>query len=237
MTKRRFVCPGHGAEGLPHEVAISDVHLSQAPESLLSIAASQSTTQRSQPIMLAMWPNPSAVVLEVTSMKEDEIARDDQHMHKVGITCVAFLQAVAGCYSRSGCKHGCVSPPDMIQALEYFNLPDDMWPCGLLLQYRVPARYDKWAGDIMKVVNADLLKRANCLTTSDTTYEYYMTQDEHGISLCDKYHANIITDVYMPDLLVTRLDRLAKAQYVSIEYGSIRYDYDWSFRIKPLAIV
>lgn len=64
-----------------------------------------------------------------------------------------------------------------------------------------------------------------------------MTQDERGISLCDKYHANIITDVYMPHLLVTQLDRLAKAQYVSIEYGSIRYNYDWSFRIKPLAIV
>ena len=115
MTKRRFVCPGHGAEGLPHEVAISDVHLSQAPESLLSIAASQSTTQRSQPIMLAMWPNPSAVVLEVTSMKEDDIARDYQHMHTFGITCVTFLQAVAGCYSRSGCKCGCVSPSEMVQ--------------------------------------------------------------------------------------------------------------------------
>lgn len=236
MTKRRFVCPGHGAEGLAHEVAISDVYLSQAPESLLFIAASQSTTQRDEPIMLATWPNPSAVVLEVTSMKEDELSRDDQHMQNVGITCVASLQAVVECYSRSGCKQVCVSPSDMIQALEYFNLPDDMWPCGLLL-HRVTARYDTWAADIMRAVSADLLKHANCLTTSDTTYEYYMTQDERGISLCDKYHANIITDVYMPDLLVTRLDRLAKAQYVSIKYGSIRYDSDWSFRIKPLAIV
>ncbi|DBB06223.1 TPA: hypothetical protein ACH3X3_009768 [Trebouxia sp. C0006] len=112
-----------------------------------------------------------------------------------------------------------------------------MWPCGLLLQHRVPALYDKWAGDIMRVVNADLLKHANCPTTCDTSYEYYMTRDERGISLCDKYHANIITDVNLPDLLMTRLDRLAKAQYVSIEYGSIRYDYDWSFCIKPPAIV
>ncbi len=166
---RRFVCPGHGAEGLPHEVAIFDVHLSEAPESLLSIAASQATTQPDEPIMLAMWPNPSAVVLEVASIKEDEIARDDQHLHKVGITCVTFLQAVAGCYSRSGCKQGCVSPSDMIQALEYFNLPEDMWPCGLFL-HRVIARCDTWAGDIMRAVHADLLKHANCLTTSETTY-------------------------------------------------------------------
>lgn len=177
---RRFVCPGHGAEGLPHEVAISDVHLSQAPELVLAVAASQSATQRDEPIMLATWPNPSAVVLEVTSMKKDEVASDDQHMHKVelGITCVTILQAVAGCYSKSGSKYGCVSPSDMIQALEYFNLPDDMWPCGLLLQHRVTARYDMWAADIMRVVNADLLKHANCLTTSDTSYEYYLTQDE-----------------------------------------------------------
>lgn len=85
--------------------------------------------------------------------------------------------------------------------------------------------------------SADLLKHATCLTTSDTDYEYYMTQDECGISLCSKYHANILTDVNMPELLMTRLDRLAQAQYVSIEYRSIRCDYDWSFRIMPLAMV
>ena len=110
-----------------------------------------------------------------------------------------------------------------------------MWPSGLLLQHKVTSRYDTWAADIIRVVNADLLKHANCLTTSDTDYEYYMTQDGCGISLCSKYHANILTDVNMPELLMTRLDRLA--QYVSIEYGSIRCDCDWSFRIMPLAMV
>ncbi len=58
-----------------------------------------------------------------------------------------------------------------------------------------------------------------------------------AISLCSKYHANIIPDINMPELLVTRLDRLAKAQYVSIEYGSARDNCNQSFRIVPLAMV
>lgn len=156
---------------------------------------------------------------------------------ELGDTGVTTLQAVANCYSRTGVNFGFVSPSDMTQALEYFNLPDDMWPSGLLMQHRVTARYDIWAAEIMRVVNPDLLKHTNYLSTTETSYEYCLKQDEHGISLCNRKHANLITEI--PALLMTRLDCLAKAQYIYIEYpsGYMRFNCNCSFRIKPRAMV
>ncbi|KAL0032692.1 hypothetical protein WJX79_003698 [Trebouxia sp. C0005] len=81
-------------------VSVAQEYLDRAPESVLAIAA-----QRALPnsvVMLKDWPDAN----------------------------VAVLQAVIGCFSRHKAPGDMakVQESQLLQALEYFNIPGSMWP-------------------------------------------------------------------------------------------------------------
>ena len=65
------------------------------------------------------------------------------------------LQAVADCFSRSGRTCEQISAEEMVKALEYFNMPDRMWPKGLIAAVIERNKRDALVSTIMSMIESD----------------------------------------------------------------------------------
>ena len=68
---------------------------------------------------------------------------------------MVLMQAVAECFCRSGQAYEQVSANEMIQALDYFIVPDVIWPVGLLAARTTRGKYDAVVNRILIKIQAD----------------------------------------------------------------------------------
>lgn len=71
-------------------------------------------------------------------------------------------QAVISCLSDQKVYETLVKIEEgyLIQALEYFDLPDSMWPTGLYVKHTHGKACDKLANQLMITIKADMMKKA-----------------------------------------------------------------------------
>ena len=69
------------------------------------------------------------------------------------------LQAVISCLSDYKAHEAIakIEEGQLVQALEYFNLPDSMWPTGLYVRHTHGKACDKLANQLMITIKADLM--------------------------------------------------------------------------------
>lgn len=122
---------------------------------------------------------------------------------------------------------GKVSGHQLSQALEYFNLPECMWPTGMYIIRTLTVKYDKVAKPLMATIKDDMKR----LVANDTDYagiftkKYYLQDGPHGLSLEQYPYANI----KISKALERRLTDLAAAECLDIEFTTVsRRDYDGS---------
>ena len=69
------------------------------------------------------------------------------------------LQAVISCLSDDKTHEAIakIEEGQLVQALEYFNLPDSMWPTGLYVRHTHRKACDKLANQLMITIKANLM--------------------------------------------------------------------------------
>ena len=85
-----------------------------------------------------------------------------------------MIQVVADCILNSGPKREPVSPDEVLQALDYFNIPETLWPKGLIAASAVSRKYDIEACTIMDTFKGKVMAMAKDKFDFDRTQEYHV---------------------------------------------------------------
>ena len=147
--------------------------------------------------------------------------RKDCHSHRHLHTCT---QAVISCLS--GLKDVAkIQESLLLQALEYFNLPESMWPLGLYIRHTHMMKCDKVAKQLMTTIKADFSKMAKQDTwcAAAFTKRYYVYENEHGLYL-DAPRGAASSSISEP--LKCRLRDLAAAECLIIGFGPGYYQQE-----------
>ncbi len=133
-----------------------------------------------------------------------------------------YIQAVISCLSDHKVSENMakIQESQLLRALEYFNLPDSMWPTGLYVRHTHGRTCDKLANQLMNTIKADFVKMAReekChaatirrsykLVYSDVSEETYLKD-----SVCSKGEKNLL----MSSTLKSHLSELAVAECLGI---------------------
>ena len=220
-------------------VSIAREYLDRAPESVLAIAA-----QRAPPnsnVSLKDWPDANVAVLQVSMITQVGImthampgspqVADKQLLLLDGASCTQGLtrtctQAVIGCLSGHNVRESMakIQEDQLLQALEYFNLPESMWPLGLRLRHSHCLKCDLVAKQLMTIIKTDFSKMveqdANCAAAFTKRYGVY--DGEQGLHLeAKKMGKNSYCSISEP--LKWRLRDLAAAECLAIDFESHSY--------------
>ncbi len=132
------------------------------------------------------------------------------------LTCT---QAVIGCLSGHKARENManIQESQLLQALEYFNLPESMWPLGLYIRHTHELECDKVAKQMMTIIKADFSKMARQDTRCAASFikNYSVYDSEHGLCLDAPCHVdNGLSSISEP--LKCRLKDLAAAECLAI---------------------
>lgn len=112
---------------------------------------------------------------------------------------------------------GKVTDHQLRQALEYFNLPECMWPTGLYIIHTQEIKCDKVANELMATIKAAMKKlvgnERHCAST--LTVCYTLNNGEHGLSL--KRFAQS-TQIQFSPALKSRLTALAATECLQTSF-------------------
>ena len=123
-----------------------------------------------------------------------------------------MIQVVADCILNSGRKREPVSPDEVLQALDYFNIPETLWPEGLIAASAVSQSYDREACTIMDTVKGKVMAMARNRTDFDRTQQYYVYRNsEPGpLEFGNAFDLKTEFDVYSWSKLVLQLPQPLK---------------------------
>ena len=127
-----------------------------------------------------------------------------------------------GCISGHKCKEGMgnVTNDQLTQALEYFNLPEFMWPIGLYIRHSQTVKYDKVANRLMDAIKADMKQLVandtDCASVFTQTYYMYLKEGSLCLDACtyNQYPREIT------QALKNRLTVLAAAECLQVIFGN-----------------
>ena len=144
-----------------------------------------------------------------------------------------YVQVVADCFLQSGQKPGPVAPGEVLKALDYFNIPENLWPEGLIAMAAVGTKYDLIANQLMNTIKSDVVALAKDASNIQTQKQYsvffniYMIPDQkelesgHALILGPPYNPGRIPHpCQLPAALVQRLQHLADAPFLQIAFDS-----------------
>ena len=234
----RFELPLKIGEEKVQAVNIPQEDLDKAPECLLSVAAQNC---QGKVVTLAEWPHPDLNLLQVssrlleasladfTSMWQLSLQRRLQQFATTSYTHSALfviLQAVACCLS--GTTTADVLPiayksrkQKLRRALEYFNIPDDLWPLGINLADELINKREKLAVQIWTLVKIELKKRAAHLGLfqSRVTAQFMLHRQNGEMHLIEDTKTNrcLHDTLGIPEELQDRLMQLAAAEHVCLD--------------------
>jgi len=159
---------------------------------------------------------------------------------------------VADCILKSGQKREPVSPDEVLQALDYFNIPETLWPEGLIAALAVSQRYDMEAATIMDTVKGKVMAVAKDKTDFDITQQYYVyTNTLQAFDLktarLDYVSWSRIL-LQLPQPLKERIQALADKAFLQVQFNpktksdpfypltADELDSAWSFTIKVYSL-
>lgn len=145
-----------------------------------------------------------------------------------------YIQVVADCFLKSGQKPGPVAPGEVLKALDYFNIPENLWPEGLIAVAAVGTKYDCIANQLMNTIKSDIVALAKDNSTIQTQKQYLVFASIHphqSESESERGHALILRPyVYnsarnsspcqLPAALVQRLQHLADVSFLQFRSHS-----------------
>jgi hypothetical protein len=165
------------------------------------------------------------------------------------------LRPLSDCILNSGLaqKREPVSPDEVLQALHYFNIPETLWPEGLIAASAVSHRYDIEACTIMDTIKSKVMAMAKKdQVDSDRTQQYYIyrnspqgpSKDGNIFDLRTEYDGPLWSKLVLqlPQPLKERIQALADKAFLQLEFNpkptlTSHYSYldgglSWSFSIK-----
>lgn len=130
-----------------------------------------------------------------------------------------------GCLSGHNVREGMakIQGNQLLQALDYFNLPESMWPLGLYLRHSHCLKGDKVAKQLMTTIKTDFSK----MVEQDTNYaaaftkRYGVYDGRQGLHL-EAINAGKrgLSNCSISEPLEWRLRDLAAAECLAIEFES-----------------
>lgn len=145
-----------------------------------------------------------------------------------------YVQVVADCFLKSGQKPGPVAAGEVLKALDYFNIPEKLWPEGLLAMAAVGTKYDLIADQLMNTIKSDIVALAkdtsNILTHKQ--YSVFASSDpDQSKSETERGHALILrpytyksarnsSPCQVPAALVQRLQHLADVSFLQLTFSA-----------------
>ena len=159
---------------------------------------------------------------------------------------VCMIQVVADCILKSGQKREPVCPDEMIQALDYFNIPETFWPEGLIAASAVSQKYDIEACRIMDTIKGKVMAMAKDKIYFDRTQKYSVYRNSETGPFKPEYAFRLQTDpsgpvLQLPEPLKERIQALADKAFLQIQFNpksETHYNVSnpsassWSFTIK-----
>ncbi len=161
---------------------------------------------------------------------------------------------VADCILKSGQKREPVSPDEVLQALDYFNIPETLWPEGLIAALAVSQKYDMEAATIMDTVKGKVMATAKDNTHFDITQQYYVyrnTLQAFGLTTDCLEVSRLEWSrllLQLPQPLKERIQALADKAFLQVHFNpktksDLNYlptadalDSAWSFTIKVYSL-
>lgn len=139
---------------------------------------------------------------------------------------VRMIQVVADCILNSGPKREPVSPDEVLQALDYFNIPETLWPKGLIAASAVSRKYDIEACTIMDTVKGKVMAMAKDKFDFDRTQEYHVYRsseqgpfkDGNAFGLKSEFDGNLCAELVLqlPQPLQDRIQALADQAFLQV---------------------
>lgn len=157
-----------------------------------------------------------------------------------------MIQVVADCILKSGQKREPVCPDEVIQALDYFNIPETLWPEGLIAASAVSQKYDIAACEIMDTIKGEVKAMAKDKFDFDRTQKYYVYRNSENGPFKPQYAFGVMTALSIdfrsqqvlqpPEPLKERIQALADKAFLQIQFNpesdpSASWP-PWSFTIK-----
>ena len=160
-----------------------------------------------------------------------------------------MIQVVADCILKSGQKREPVCPDEVIQALDYFNIPETLWPEGLIAASAVSQKYDIAACAIMDTIKGKVMAMAKNKFTFDRTHKYFVYRNSETRPFKPESALGVHTDfrklllsqqaLQLPEPLKERIQALADQAFLQIQFNpdphsdvSCPLASSWSFIIK-----
>ncbi len=116
-----------------------------------------------------------------------------------------------------------IQESQLLQALEYFNLPESMWPLGLYIKHTHELKCDKVAKQMMITIKTDFSQMAkqDSRCAAAFTKCYYVYENEHGLYLDAPGPCHVDGGLSsISETLKCRLRDLAAAECLAIEFDS-----------------
>ena len=135
---------------------------------------------------------------------------------------------MADCFLKSGQKHEPVPPGDVLKALEYFNIPEALWPEGLIAMAAIGPKYDLIANQLMNTIKSQIVAIAKSNYEARTQKEYsvfpnpsrYRGQHDAGDALILTEGIRDAQPCQLHAALVRRLQHLADDAFLEINFSS-----------------
>ena len=136
-----------------------------------------------------------------------------------------YVQAVISCLSDHKASENMakIQESQLLKALEYFNLPDSMWPTGLYVRHTHGRACDKLANQLMITIKADFMKMAQqdrChAATISRGYRLVCGDGCQDMYLTDSECSNGEKEASISSTLKSRLGELAAAECLGISFS------------------
>ena len=134
-----------------------------------------------------------------------------------------IVQVVADRFVKSGRKCEPIAPNDVLKALDYFNIPEELWPEGLLAMAAVGRKYDREANQIMHTIKAEMTALVESMDDMSTQKQYavgYSTSQKNvlGVWAPIGYRSSSVI-CPLPPSLKERLQCLADDMWFDIKFN------------------
>lgn len=198
-----------------HEsLSISETDLQKAPESLLAVAAQQ--PHEGDCIVLTEWQDPS----------------------------FATLKVVAGCYTN---QRPALFPhqfPEAMRALDYFAVPQALWPLAILTQAAVKEAHTKTFTVAERLLNTvmDQLLEVGHLRPGQVSKSFAICKADDGsltAKFCDLRDLEAgfgRASVHIDCALGTAMQRIAQLHHITLQFDDDRIFGDGVFEARTVLL-
>lgn len=145
--------------------------------------------------------------------------------------CTVHCQVVVGCLGKSTGRQQLdseiICPGKLLRALDYFIIPETLWPLGLFVMKSMCQKWDSEANHIMETINNDYMAICKDRHNYQSEKTYYVCKRARGqtsgptFCLLTLENATTLQGVLcpFPEPLKERMKILAQAAFLQIKFN------------------